>query len=133
MAEDEESKGSGESDEAAKSDKQDDQKKRRKHPRAKCDWKVRVVNKEKKQFPARAVNVSVGGIMLSVDQKFDKGENLFIEVSAYFQGKSNKFQVVGEVVYLVFQSGSFNIGLRFATDTSKFEGFIKYYVHKRTE
>ncbi len=107
--------------------------KSRGHPRAKCDWKVRVITPQKKRFMARAKNISVGGVLVEIPEKFSVGEHLYLEIQAFFLGKQKLIKVVGSVKYVVFQSGSFNLGLQFATDTKEFAAFLKEYVHKKTE
>ena len=101
----------------------------RKDPRASCAWKVRVVNAQKQQFSAKTLNISLGGVMIEVGAPFEVGENLYLEIYALHQGKKMTFVVVGLITYAVLGKGSMhNIGLKFATDTSKFRNFLRDYV-----
>ncbi|MBV1882390.1 MAG: PilZ domain-containing protein [Pseudomonadales bacterium] len=106
-----------------------DPRSRRKDPRASCSWKVRVVNAQKKQFKGKVVNVSLGGVMLETDSAFSIGENLYMEIQATHQNKNQVIVVVGEVTYAALgKGGHHQIGLKFATDTSKFRNFLREYV-----
>ena len=106
-----------------------DPKSRRKDPRAPCSWKVRIVNAEKKQFMAKTINVSLGGVMLETDSPFSVGANLYMEILAVHLTKKLNIVVVGVVTYAALGKGGVHqTGLKFATDTSKFRNFLREYV-----
>jgi len=109
-----------------------DPRKRRKDVRAPCPWKVRVVNAKKQQFMTKAMNISLGGVLLTSATPFKVGENLYMDIQAISNSTTMKIEVVGTVTYAALGSGgNHNIGLQFATDTSKFRNYLREYVAER--
>lgn len=105
--------------------------KKRKYPRAPCAWKVRVISEEKSVYEARCIDISMGGVLIKAHEKFKKGDNLYLQISGYFEGQKKLLEVVGRVAYVVLNSGQFKIGLKFETDTTPFQEFLKHYIHEK--
>jgi len=103
---------------------------RRAAPRVKCRWPIKCVTEDKKTFAARAVNISQGGIQISVPIRFDKGKSIYMEITGYVNGQRHTTKVVGNIVYVgISPHNDFQLGLKFTSQLPPVDiKFISSYI-----
>ncbi len=88
---------------------------RRQSKRFKVNWGTRLLFPNKRIFPARTKDISLGGLGFDFDMQLPVGQELNIELSPWITGKQYIIRAKGVVTYNMIKGGDagFSYGLKF--------------------
>ena len=104
---------------------------KRRYPRVTCSFDGRLTTTRKEVHKIKVINISLGGVALSVPAPLEKGDKVLLEFRAVDHDEVMKIKAIGRVVFVIFRHSVHELGIEFQSNISVYDAFIRNYVNNR--